>query len=94
MGYRWFDQYSLLHFAVGVVAYFWSISLIVVVIIHILFEYVENTPMGMNIINTYFIAWWPGGKTHADRMNNRISDTLFTTIGWLASYNLNRYYEV
>lgn len=42
MGLRIFDQYSILHFAVGVIAYFWSIPFITIIIIHILFEYVED----------------------------------------------------
>lgn len=93
MGLRFFDQYSLLHFAVGVVAYFWSLSFITIIAIHILFEFIENTPIGMNLINTYFIGWWPGGKTHPDNLLNRFSDTLFTSIGWLASYYLDRVYK-
>ena len=94
MGLRFFDQYSLLHFATGVVAYFWSISLFITVAIHILFEYIENTSIGMDIINTYFIGWWPGGKTHPDNLFNSASDTLFTSLGWLISYKLDKVYRL
>jgi hypothetical protein len=94
MGHRFFDQYSLLHFAAGVVAYFWSISFVTIILIHVAFEYVENTTMGMNFINTYFMDWWPGGKTHADSLLNQASDTLFTGVGWLASYHLDRAYRL
>ena len=93
MGLRAFDQYSLLHFAVGVVAYFWSFSFFIVIIVHILFEFVENTPVGMNFINTYFLQWWPGGKTHPDNLLNRTSDTIFTGLGWLLAYQLDRIYK-
>jgi hypothetical protein len=93
MGLGFFDQYSLLHFAVGVVAYFWSISLFTTTLIHILFEFIENTAIGMNFINTYFIAWWPGGKTHPDNLLNRTSDTIFTGLGWIASYALDKAYK-
>ena len=93
MGLRVFDQYSILHFAVGVVAYFWSVSLFVVIMAHILFEFIENTQVGMDIINTYFIGWWPGGKTHPDSLLNRTSDTIFTGIGWLVSYQLDKMYK-
>lgn len=92
MGLIFFDQYSILHFATGVIAYFWSISFLTILIIHILFEYIENTQIGMNFINIYFIGWWPGGKTHADNLLNRVSDTLFTGLGWLVSYQLDRLY--
>ena len=60
MGLSFFDQYSLLHFAVGIVFYFWNISLTNATLLHILFEIVENTGFGMTLINTYFHTWWPG----------------------------------
>jgi hypothetical protein len=93
MGLRAFDQYSILHFATGVLAYFWSISLFTTIMIHILFEFVENTSVGMNLINTYFTGWWPGGKTHPDNLLNRTSDTIFTGLGWIASYQLDKAYK-
>lgn len=93
MGLRVFDQYSLLHFAVGVVAYFWSFSFFIVIVAHILFEFIENTPVGMNFINTYFTVWWPGGKTHPDNLLNKTSDTIFTGLGWIVAHQLDRIYK-
>ena len=93
MGNSWIDQYSLLHFSVGVVAYFWSMSFIMLILIHILFEFVENTKLGMNLINTYFIRWWPGGKEFPDSLENRISDILFSGTGWICSYLLDKNYN-
>jgi hypothetical protein len=84
MGNTLFDQYSLLHFSVGVVAYFWSVSFSMIMIIHILFETIENTQCGMNFINTY-IPFWPGGKTHADSCLNRVGDTVFSGLGWIVA---------
>jgi hypothetical protein len=93
MGMRVFDQYSILHVAVGIMAYFWSISLFTTILVHVLFEFIENTPIGMQFINTYFIGWWPGGKTHPDSLLNRTSDTLFTGLGWGISYWLDMMYK-
>ena len=93
MGLRAFDQYSLLHFAVGIVAYFWSISFFITILFHILFEFIENTSIGMNLINTYFLQWWPGGKTHPDNFLNRTSDTIFTGLGWLTAYYFDIIYS-
>lgn len=90
MGLRVFDKYSLLHFAVGIIAYFWSISFFMTIVLHILFEFIENTPIGMNLINTYFIGWWPGGKTHPDNLLNRVSDTAFTGLGWGIAHFLGK----
>jgi hypothetical protein len=92
MGYSFFDQYSILHFATGIVAYFWGISLYLTVILHILFELFENTTEGMYFINKYF-TMWPGGKTHADSLLNSTSDTIFTAIGWSVSYWLDKKYK-
>jgi uncharacterized membrane protein len=50
MGIRLFDQYTYLHFAVGIIVYFWSISILNWFILHTIFEFLENTQMGMNII--------------------------------------------
>lgn len=89
MGKNIIDQYSLLHFASGIIAYFWGINLKWWIIIHILFEYFENTQIGMNIINTYFEYIWPGGKPFADSIINSISDSCFAIIGWLVAYYID-----
>ena len=60
MGVRFFDQFTYLHFAVGIIAYFWNISLVYWIVLHAIFEFVENTQMGIKIINKY-IVFWPGG---------------------------------
>jgi hypothetical protein len=78
---------------VGIIAYFWSISFIVLIVIHIIFEYVENTQWGMKIINTYFKRWRPGGKTHPDNIINQISDIVFSGIGWLIANYVDKVYS-
>ena len=93
MGTKVVDQYSLLHFSMGVVAYFWSMPLLVLIVLHIVFEYVENTKWGMNIINTYFITWWPGGKPYADNLINQTSDIVCSGIGWIMAYYLDRVFR-
>lgn len=81
MGSNAIDQYSLLHFAVGIVAYFWGFSWQLLLVLHILFELVENTPQGMYFITTY-ISLWPGGKSKADSSINMISDIVVSIVGW------------
>ena len=89
MGYRYFDKYTYLHFAVGIVVYFWNISLLNWVILHTIFEFLENTQMGMNIINQY-IVFWPGGKQKSDTIINNIGDTVGAVLGWLSAYYLDK----
>lgn len=95
MGHKFFDQYSLLHISVGIIMYFWNISLITGFIIHFLFEIFENTNIGMYLINKYIIYpgyfSWPGGKHKSDTILNTIGDNAFFVIGWLMAYGLDLY---
>jgi len=84
MGSRIIDQYSLLHFAVGIVAYFWGISWQLLLFLHVVFEIVENTPQGMHFINKH-IPIWPGGKPKADSLINIVSDNGMSLLGWFVS---------
>ena len=90
MGTALLDEYSLLHFAVGVIARHWNVAFILFLIVHILFELLENTKQGMHIINTYIKAW-PGGKSFPDTfLNSQIGDNLSAAVGWwLADMFLN-----
>lgn len=86
MGTALFDNYTYLHFAVGVVIYYFGIKLLPWVVIHTAFEVGENTDIGMNFINKC-LPFWPGGKTQADSLTNSIGDTIGAVLGWLsASY--------
>ena len=88
MGLRFMDQYSLLHFAVGVIAYFNGMSFVTWSVLHLIFELVENTETGMKIINNYF-TFWPGGKSYADAAINSIGDQVFAMLGWLVAQQLD-----
>lgn len=90
MGTKIFDQYTILHFATGIIAYFWGFSLPLFFIIHTAFEILENTPQGINFINNYFTIW-PGGKPQANSTINRIGDTIGAIAGWYLSYLLDYY---
>ncbi len=90
MGTQFADQYTLLHFAVGITAYFWNISLPLFLVIHTAFELIENTSQGMNIINRYFTLW-PGGKPNPDTLINQIGDTTGALLGWISAYILDTF---
>ena len=86
-----FDQYTYLHFAVGIVAYFWGISLESWFVIHTIYELFEITPIGMKFINTYFGKLWPGGGKHvAEPIINCVGDSFGAIIGWLSAYYLDK----
>jgi len=84
MGINLFDQYTYLHFAVGIIVYFWDISLLEWSVIHTFFEILENTSWGMKLINRF--PFWPGGKPYADSITNCVGDTIGAIIGWISAY--------
>ena len=88
MGIKLFDEYSLLHFAVGIIAFYWNISIIWTLIVHIIFEFCENTVIGMKFINNW-ITMWPGGKDHPDSFINMVGDTISAGLGWIFAYLVN-----
>ena len=89
MGNNLLDQYSLLHFASGIIAYFWGFELKTWIMLHIIFEIVENTQMGIYVINKY-IYMWPGGKSSPDSLTNMTGDVLSGVVGWLSAYYLDK----
>ena len=89
MGKHFTDQYSLLHFATGIIVYYWNVSFILWFIVHMVFEMVENTEYGMAIINKF--PYWPGGKDHADAVINSIGDHIYALFGWIAAHLVCNY---
>jgi len=95
MGLNIFDQFTYLHFSTGIIAYFFSVPIIIWLILHTLFEITENSSIGIKLINNYF-KFWPGGKPHKDSLLNIIGDTIGTILGWLSAYgidNIGEYYN-
>ena len=90
MGTYFTDKYSLLHFANGVIAYYWNISFILWFILHLLYEYIENTQQGIKIINK--IKLWPGGKENPDTIINNIGDQFYGMLGWIFTYFILDFY--
>ena len=88
MGNLFLDQYSILHYATGVVAYFWGIPAGYFFVGHVAFEVVENTDVGMDFINTS-LTWWPGGKPKADTLTNIVGDNAAAMFGFYCAYKLD-----
>jgi len=92
MGKNFTDQYSLLHFASGVVAYFWGVDAKLLFIGHVVFEIIENSHLGMRVINDY-ITLWPGGKPAPDSLLNSTGDIVYAMIGWYMANILDNLYN-
>lgn len=82
MGQYILDKFSIVHFAVGILWRYMGFDILSLFILHTIFEIVENSKIGMHIINTYFKIW-PGGKPSADTVVNIISDILISLLGWI-----------
>ena len=81
MGTSFIDAYSLLHFATGIIARFWGVPFWSWFLVHVMFEWIENTTQGMMFINHY-IPWFPGGKPSPDSLWNTVGDQVFAMLGW------------
>ena len=85
MGQGFIDRYNFLHFASGIIANFRNWDRIQWFLVHFAFEMVENSAIGMSIINS--LPFWPGGKRQADSWVNILGDNLFAVLGhWFATY--------
>ena len=71
---------------------FFGIKLLNWIIIHTIFEIVENSPKGVYFIDNY-LTFWPGGKKSPDNLKNSLSDLVFTIIGYLIARMLDMYYK-
>ena len=91
MGLPFTDKYSLLHFASGIVVYYWSVSFITWFLIHMAFECIENTQTGMQVIRQ--IKLWPGGKLHDDSILNSMGDQWYACLGWILAHAVDLHYE-
>lgn len=89
MGQLFMDQFTYLHFAFGIVAYFWRVGLWPWLICHTFFEFAENTPIGMKINNKWLKGVWPGGKPRRDSTLNIIGDTVGAVLGWVSAWALD-----
>ena len=90
MGKQLFDQFTYLHFASGIIVYYWGLEFWTWMILHAIFEWLENTKIGMNFINNALGGIWPGGKSSPDSFNNIIGDNIGTGVGWLSALALDR----
>jgi len=89
MGQLFMDQYTYLHFASGIVAYFWGVGFWVWIIAHVFFEMAENTPLGIRVIDGWLKKAWPGGKLVADSSWNMFGDNVGAAVGWVSARGLD-----
>lgn len=86
------DQFSLLHFATGIVAYYIGLSLPVWFLLHAAFEIFEDTEFGVRIINKVFKNIWPGGgkRVPDSFVNSELGDNFYAVLGWIFSWYIHK----
>jgi len=87
MGTKFFDNYSLLHFAIGIIFNFFKIKFWNAFWIHAFFELFENTQKIMKWTNSS--GWWPGGKPSKDHFINCVGDQISFMLGWYVAKLVN-----
>jgi hypothetical protein len=90
MGKEFVDKFTYLHFGSGIISYYWGISLTWFLVLHTIFESVENTKSGVHFIDHY-LTIWPGGKKNPDTFINMFGDTIGALAGWISAYGVEYY---
>ena len=80
------DQYSLFHFAIGIIFYFFGISLPFLLLKYTIFIILENTKNGIKFMNKY-MKFWPDKKK--DDVIGSIRNLFLAFFGWYSSKLLN-----
>ena len=88
MGKTFLDKFSLLHYGTGFVASYNGIRLLHLMILHMTFEFVENTDAGIKFIQDN-LPWWPGGKEYPDAFINIVGDNVSAFVGWICAAGLS-----
>ena len=88
MGDLLFDNFSILHFTLGIGIYFLGVHWFIWLILNIIFELSENTNQGMKILDN--IQFWLGGKKKRDNHINSSGDIFSAMAGWFLSYSLDQ----
>lgn len=90
MGVYFTDQFSLLHFASGIIAYYWKTTFFTWFGLHLLYEWITNTSWGIYIINHY--TPWPWGHLNRDSPINIVGDQIYGLLGWIIGYAVVHYF--
>lgn len=85
MGVYFTDNFSLLHFASGIIAYYWNLTFIEWLLLHIIYEIFQNSQIGLWFIN-HIVTVWPGGKLNYDSYINILGDLIYGILGWIFTH--------
>lgn len=88
-----FDEYSLVHFSIGVLTYQSGFSFLTLAIVYSIFKIFSNVSLGMYVIDTY-VTPLLGYKLFPESFKNIGMDLSACLLGWLTGYlALNKQYN-
>lgn len=92
MGHQIFDQFSSLHFAMGVIAYFFGLTFWQWFFLHLLFELIQNGSKYYGYINidVGLPILQPPDTTGPDHLINSLGDQTFAMTGWILAYYIDK----
>ncbi len=82
---NFFDQYSLAHFASGIIVYYIGLTLEQWFWLHLVFELIENGQISREIAHNYLPKFGFETVTQ-DTIINSFGDQVFAMAGWLVAY--------
>ena len=84
-----FDNYTYLHFAAGIIAYYWGFTLLEWTVFHLFLDIFERTDFGKKVLH-FFIRIWPGRDDNLlESYYNVFGDSASAVLGWLSAYLLD-----
>jgi hypothetical protein len=80
-----FDEYSIVHFAIGVLTFQAGFSFVTLAILYAIFKIFSNMSLGMYVIDKYFTPFI-GYKLYPESFKNIGTDLALCFIGWIFGY--------
>ena len=81
-----FDRYTYLHFAAGIIAYYWGFTFVEWIVFHLFLDIFERTEFGKKVLQ-FFIRIWPGREQNVlESYYNVLGDSASAALGWGSAY--------
>lgn len=84
------DQFSYLHFASGITAYFFGFKLKNWMLLHLAFDIFDNSNWGIQFVQKY-VSFLKQPRYGSDPPLNIIVDNIISVLGWVSAYYLVQY---
>ena len=87
------DRNTYLHFAAGIIAYYWGFTLIDWLILHILLDLFQRTKLGKKVTKIFARIWPEPSDLSSETYLNVLGDSAFAVLGWVSAYLLDKFLQ-